>query len=155
MVLNLSHRCRHLNNLKGWCFFRQNACVCAKSLQSCLTLVTLCTVAYQAPRPWDSPGKNTEVCCHTLLQEIFPTQGLNRHLLCLLNWQAGSLPLSPPGKPLRWNVKVKVAQLSLTLCNPVDYSLPGSSRQEYRSSHSLLQEIQTQVSRIAGRFFTI
>ena len=28
-------------------------------------------------RPWDFPGKNTGVGCHCLLQEIFPTQGLN------------------------------------------------------------------------------
>ena len=27
---------------------------------------------------------------------IFPTQGLNSTLLCLLNWQASSLPLLPP-----------------------------------------------------------
>ena len=27
--------------------------------------------------PWDSPGKNTGVGCHALLQEIFPTQGSN------------------------------------------------------------------------------
>ena len=27
--------------------------------------------------PWDSPGKNTGVSCHALLQGIFPTQGLN------------------------------------------------------------------------------
>ena len=33
------------------------------------------------------------------LQGIFPTQGFNPHLLCLLHWQAGSLPLAPPGKP--------------------------------------------------------
>ena len=26
------------------------------------------------------------------------TQGSNLHLLCLLHWQAGSLPLAPPGK---------------------------------------------------------
>ena len=36
---------------------------------------------------------------HFLLQGIFPTQGLNVRLLCLLHWQAGSLPLVPPGKP--------------------------------------------------------
>ena len=29
----------------------------------------------------DSPGKNTEVSCHALLQEIFPTQELNPGLL--------------------------------------------------------------------------
>ena len=47
---------------------------------------------------WDSPGKNAGVGFHALLQEIFPTQGLNPHLLCLLLWEAGSLPLVPPGK---------------------------------------------------------
>ena len=48
----------------------------------------------------DSPGKNSEVSCHALLQGIFPTQGSNPRLLHLLYWQAGSLPLAPPGKPL-------------------------------------------------------
>ena len=31
--------------------------------------------------PWDSPGKNTGVGCHFLLQENFLTQGSNPHLL--------------------------------------------------------------------------
>ena len=47
-------------------------------------------------RPWDSPGKNTGVGCHILLQGVSPTQALNPHLL---HWQAGSLPLVPPGEP--------------------------------------------------------
>ena len=51
------------------------------------------------------PGKKTGVGCHALLQGIFPTQGLNPHLLCLLHWQAGSLPLAPPGKPPRRRFK--------------------------------------------------
>ena len=34
-----------------------------------------------------------------LLQGIFLTQESNLPLLCLLHWQAGSLPLAPPGKP--------------------------------------------------------
>ena len=55
-------------------------------------------------RPWDSPGKNTGVGCHFLLQGIFPTQESNPSLLCLLHWQAGSLPLVPSGKP-DWLVK--------------------------------------------------
>ena len=46
-----------------------------------------------------SSGKNTGVGCHALLQEIFLTQGSNLHLLCLLHWQMGSLPLVPLGKP--------------------------------------------------------
>ena len=45
--------------------------------------------------PWDSPGKNTGEGCHFFLQEIFPTQGLNLHLLHLLHWQVCSLPLAP------------------------------------------------------------
>ena len=31
--------------------------------------------------------------CHFLLQGIFPTQGLNTLLLCLLHWREDSLPL--------------------------------------------------------------
>ena len=33
------------------------------------------------PCPWDSPGKNTRVGSHSLLQGIFPTQGSNPGLL--------------------------------------------------------------------------
>ena len=62
--------------------------------------VILCTVARQAPLSMDSPGKNTGVGCYALLQGIFPTQGLNPHLLCPLHWQAGSLPLAALGKPI-------------------------------------------------------
>ena len=59
--------------------------------------VTLSNVARQALCLLDSPGKNTGVGCHTLLQGIFPTQESNPYLLCLLHWQAGSLSLVPPG----------------------------------------------------------
>jgi len=31
--------------------------------------------------PWDSPGENTRVGCHALLQRIFPTQGASSGLL--------------------------------------------------------------------------
>ena len=37
--------------------------------------------------------------CHFLLQGIFPTQGSNPSLLCLLHWQMGSLPLCHLGSP--------------------------------------------------------
>ena len=74
-------------------------CVCAKSLQCLWLFVTRRTIAQQAPLcPWDSPGKTSGVGCHTLLHG-FPTQGLNPCLLCLLHWQAVSLPLVPSGKP--------------------------------------------------------
>ena len=49
------------------------------------------------PRPWDSPGKNTGVGCHFLLQ-------------CM-----------------KVKSESEVAQLCLTLRNPMDCSLPGSS----------------------------
>ena len=51
-------------------------------------------------RPWDSPGKNTGVGCHFLLQRIFPTQGLNLGLLHCRQTpalQAVSLPLNIQG----------------------------------------------------------
>ena len=47
-------------------------------LQSCPTLCNPMDCSPPAPQgPWDSPGKNTAVGCHALLQGIFPTQGLN------------------------------------------------------------------------------
>ena len=60
----------------------------------------------------NSPGKNTGVGCHALLQGIFLTQGLNLSLLCLLHWQAGSLPLVPPGKPRSYLIVVVKGQLN-------------------------------------------
>ena len=61
--------------------------------------VTLWTAAHQAPLSMDSPGKNTRVGFPVFLQGIFLIQGSNLHLLSLLYWQVGSLPLAPPGKP--------------------------------------------------------
>ena len=55
------------------------------------------TAAHQAPRPWDSPGKNTGVGCHFLLQ-------------CM-----------------KAKSESEVAQLCLTPGDPVDCSPPGSS----------------------------
>ena len=49
------------------------------------------------PHPWDSPGKNTGVGCHFLLQSM------------------------------KVKSESEVAQLCLTLCDPMDCSLPGSS----------------------------
>ena len=45
----------------------------------------------------DTPGKNTRVWCHFLLQGIILTQGSNPRLL---HWQADSFPLSHQGSPL-------------------------------------------------------
>ena len=76
----------------------------------------------------DSPGKNTGVGCHTLLQRIFPTQGLN---LGLPHFRQFLYHLSHQGSPriLEW----------------VTYPFSrGSSRPRN----------QTRVSRIAEGFFT-
>ena len=48
--------------------------------------------------PWASPGKNIGVGCHALLQGNLPNPGIELAVLCLLHWQAGSLPLTIPGK---------------------------------------------------------
>ena len=45
--------------------------------------------------PRDSPGKNTGVGCCILILGAFLPQGSNPHLLGLLHWQTGSLPLVP------------------------------------------------------------
>ena len=66
---------------------------------------------------WGSPGKNTGVGCHCLLQGIFPTQGSNPHLSHLLNWQVGSLPLTPPGKPaFDYRLKKKLLRTASNNC---------------------------------------
>ena len=49
--------------------------------------------------PRDSPGKNTGVGCHGLLQGIFLIQGSNPCHLCLLHWWVDSLPLVNLGSP--------------------------------------------------------
>ena len=46
---------------------------------------------------WDSPGKNTGVGSHSLLQGNLPTPGIEPSSPTL---QADSLPSEPPGKPL-------------------------------------------------------
>ena len=58
----------------------------SKSFQSCLTLCNHVNRSLLASSVHgDSPGKNTKVGCHFLLQGIFPTQELNP---CLRHWQA-------------------------------------------------------------------
>ena len=57
--------------------------MCVSVAQSC---PTLCGPTASLLCPWDSPGKNTRLSSHSLLQGIFPTQGLNPgHLHCRQN----------------------------------------------------------------------
>ena len=60
--------------------------------------------------PWDSPGKNTGIGCHFLLQGIFLTQGSDPCLPHLLHWQVDSLPLSHPGSPSEMMLGIYKAQ---------------------------------------------
>ena len=142
----------------------------AKLLLSCLTLCD--PIDYSPPGSsvqWNSPGKNTGVDCHVLLQDIF----LNSQFQCYL----GNLILGSSPVPFFlvslfpvWHsifTSVLVTQLCLTLCNPTDCSLPDSS------VHGILQirimewvaiafsrvfslsMDRTWVSCIAERFFTV
>ena len=68
----------------------------AKSLQSCPTLCDPIDGSPPGSCPWDSPGKNTGVGCHFLLQ-------------CM-----------------KVKSESEVAQSCPTLCDPMNCSLPGS-----------------------------
>lgn len=71
---------------------------------SCLVMLdsaTSWTAAFQAPLSVEFPGKDTTVGCPFLLQQTFPTQGVNPHLPPLLHWQAVSPPLRHLGGPFR------------------------------------------------------
>ena len=78
--------------------------------------VTPWTLSIRLLYLWESSGKNIRVGCHALLQWIFPSQGSKPHLLCLLHWQVGSLPLEPPGMP--WLCLVMVSSFLMILDVP-------------------------------------
>ena len=73
------------------------AAAAAKSLQSSDSVRPHRQQPTRLRHPWDSPGKNTEVGCYFLLQ-------------CM-----------------KVKSESEVSQSCPTLCNPMDYSLPGSS----------------------------
>ena len=69
------------------------------------TCPTLCNpMSHRLFCPWNLPGKNTGVGCHSTFQGTFPTQGLNSHLLCLLHWQADSLSLVLKQETRSWGM---------------------------------------------------
>ena len=78
-------------------YFSKYAAAAAKSLQSCPTLQPHRRQPTRLRRPWDSPGKNTGVGCHFLLQ-------------CM-----------------KVKSESEVAQSCPTLSDPMDCSPPGSS----------------------------
>ena len=94
---------------------------------------TLWTIARQAPLSMEFSSKNTGVGCHVLLQGAFPTQGSNLHLLCLLNSQAGSLPLAQPVKLLSFYGSQELGKREKEL-GP---QTPNSSISQEQNSHFL------------------
>ena len=76
---------------------QRTSAAAAKSLQSCLTLRPHRRQPTRLPHPWDSPGKNTGVGCHFLLQ-------------CM-----------------KLKSEREVTQSCPTPSDPMDCSLPGSS----------------------------
>src|SRR5574337_1282703 len=99
--------------------------------------------AHQVPRPWDSPGKNTGVGCHFLLQcmEVkMKVKSLSRVRLLATPWTAAhqapqSLGFSrqehwsglPFPSPMHGSEnESEVAQSCPTLSDPMDCSPPGS-----------------------------
>ena len=78
-------------------YFTKHAAAAAALLQSCPTLCDPIDSSPPGSHPWDSPGKNTGVGCHFLLQ-------------CM-----------------KVKSESEVAQFCLTCSDPMDCSLPGSS----------------------------
>ena len=72
--------------------------------------------------PQYSPGKNTGVGCHALLQGIFETQGSNPSLLSPA-LADGFFTIAPPAAA----TAAKSHQSCPTLCNSIDSSPTGSS----------------------------
>ena len=101
--------------LKMWCSFRISylelysgrlSLLCLAA-QSCSTLSWphgLLPTRFLCPwdffSTWSIHSKNTGVDCHFLFQGIFPTQGSNPHLLCLLYCRRILYLLSHQGSPL-------------------------------------------------------
>ena len=75
------------------CFYMKLVHACVLSHFSQVQLfVILWTVAHQVPLSMGFQARILEWVCHAFLQRIFLTQGSNA--LCILHWQAGSLPLT-------------------------------------------------------------
>ena len=118
---------------------------------ACTAICAMCLVTQLCPTLWDlvdcsppgssvhgdSPGKNTWVGCHFLLQRIFPTQGSNpglphcRWILCQVSHQG-----SPCTTILcdKWYIRI-VSDMCVHVghsvmsnsCDPVKCSPPGTS----------------------------
>ena len=121
------------------------------SLFNCVRLfATLWATARQAPLSMGFSRQQYWSGLPCPLQGIFPNQGLNPHLLCLLHWEVGSLPLAPLGQPQWWIHVINTAKSESERWSVVSDSLwPHGLYSPWNSpgqntgvgSHSLLQGI--------------
>ena len=96
---NLKRNEKQILELKNTITEIRNRCCCCCSVASVMSnsVQSHRQQPTRLPCPWDSPGKNTGVGCHFLLQ-------------CM-----------------KVKSQSEIAQSCPTLCDPMDYSLPGSS----------------------------
>ena len=117
------------------------AAAAAKSLQSCLTVQPHRQQPTRLPHPWDSPGKNTGVGCHCLLQCMKVKSESEVDQLCLTI--SDPMDCSLPGSSIHGIFQARVHMLAITkkisktlqfssvtqscptLCDPLDCSTPG------------------------------
>ena len=97
----------------------------AKPLQSCLTVRPHRRQPTRLPRPWFSPGKNTGVGCHFLLQ-------------CM-----------------EVKSEREGAQSCPTLCDPIDCNMPGFPITNSQSLLKLMSKKTTQLFKNLDYFFML
>ena len=76
------------------------ACMCAKSLQLCWLFANVWTVAHQASLSMGFSKQEYWSGLPFPLPGDLPNPGIKPTSLCLLHWQAGSVPVAPPEKTI-------------------------------------------------------
>ena len=85
---------------------KKNSATAAKSLQLCPTLQPHRRQPTRLPRPWDSPGKNTGVGCHFLLQCMKVKSEVTQMCPTLSN----PMDCSPPGSSVHGIFQARVLE---------------------------------------------
>ena len=102
------------------------------TLQQCCVCACVCSIVsdFLQPHglypirllcPCSFSGKNTELSCHVLLQEIFRRRDQTRIPCCLLHWPADSLPLCHLGSSaMCYTCPVQLQKLIQSACLPFE-----------------------------------
>ena len=101
------------------------------------------TVAHQSPLPMGFSRQEYWSGLPCPPPGALLTQRSNHHLLCLLHWQAGSLTLAPPEKPL-----YLTAVVQLLSCVRL-FATPGTAAYEASLPHCLLEFLLLLLSRFS------